>query len=415
MNDTFKCENCGSETSFDALDYELSETASLTCPVCKSKIELSAILTEPGTPPGEIEPAEIEMPSAEEEPGPEAGEEEIVSGEEEVVAPAGGEGPEQITPKESAEDRVSKAFQELDDGKELGEVLGSLLHQPVKLKSPSKLGVIKERKYINLTPSPSEYRHLLKIIMRDCKSKPSREWARDEYEKMKDVKSWKTEEPLPAVPAKDLMHREPEEVESKKVSEAVDQDDLYWGSGASFRNSAGYGIYFADGYIEIYDKTNHIITSFEPEDMVEEGKEVEELTPKDIAEKEDKPPEEWKGDFATFHAKLFGCASDLDIPVEEYEKVILELQDKDALKLNQDKVEIDLKKAKDVLVDYLKGRVGEVAADTQDLTKPPPAAPALGTPPPEEAPLPAEAVTEQEENEDSIEDQVSQCIKKYFG
>lgn len=409
-----KCDSCGYETPLEEMDFQLDEAATMTCPVCNSKIEITAKLLEPGTPGPEAEelpPSPEELPGEEEEEEEEelpSGEEEMMSGEEEVG---------QITPRESVEERVAQALKDIKEGKDDREVISRLLNPPMRVHSPAKLemGVpnrfpsgfvvgsgesfkneydygicfslegyveiykddkvvtqfhpdevqldfadskkrpssdLQERKVIDVTPSPAHYRHMLKIIMQNSRSKADRDWAKEEYERVKDVKMWRTKDEDPM--AKDKMREFPEE--SKKLNEK--EDEL----------------------------------------------------------------KDWKGDFATFNAKLYGCAEDLNIPMEEYEKVIQALQDKDAIGLTNDKVELDLKKTKDVLVDYLKGRgaeAEEVVAATDGMTEPPPEPQDLGNDEMggelgSEVPPIESKVTEQEEGSDSVDDDVEQVLRKYF-
>jgi DNA-directed RNA polymerase subunit RPC12/RpoP len=431
MKNIFKCTGCGAEMPFEELDFELREDASLTCPICKSKFTISALLTEPGAAPAEEAPAGEEL-------APETPAEETPAGEE--AAPAGGapeatpgpaaevaaSAPEQITAKESVEDRVAKAMEDVKSGKSLQDILGSLLSKPIKISSPKRLGMVglregledvdqivsagndpegnpvtilydakyqeatvrfgksytwpntsvlkvsdfvkglydalvdlvhgkevpeslDERKYIDLTPTPAEYRHLLHLVVKNSSDSASRKWAKNELGRVQNVDSWKK--------------KEPEETRLMAAGESV----------------------------------------------VEKARAF-------LAEKKD--DECWTGDFATFSAKLFGACKDLDIVVDDYENVIRSLQEKEAIELNKDEVTICLKKAKDVFVDFLKGQVKtaeQQSAAVGDLTEPPKVAPDLGSAP-AGAPAAEGKKLAEEDNDSSkgVEEKVDQVLKKFF-
>jgi DNA-directed RNA polymerase subunit RPC12/RpoP len=567
MKNIFKCTGCGAEMPFEELDFELREDASLTCPICKSKFTISALLTEPGAAPAEEAPAGEEL-------APETPAEETPAGEE--AAPAGGapeatpgpaaevaaSAPEQITAKESVEDRVAKAMEDVKSGKSLQDILGSLLSKPIKISSPRRLGMVglregrvglhesvpvqtllsssaqelvdgdlwwdwfvddedlpaiteqikddiarimqavgipdegwdvyakenpvlggrkhlqsrvtvgfnkagthvqqwviqwkmdgegmlhspmvfkapgydqpvwaestsknlekaglredvdrvvtagtdpngepvtveqdkgdarvmfgvsytwsytpvekllefvealqdvllemggygkhveslDERKYIDLTPTPAEYRHLLHLVVKNSSDSASRKWAKTELVRVQNVDSWKK--------------KEPEETRLMAAGESV------------------------------VEKARAFLAEKKADD------------------------ECWTGDFATFSAKLFGACKDLDIVVDDYENVIRSLQEKEAIELNKDEVTICLKKAKDVFVDFLKGQVKtaeQQSAAVGDLKEPPKVAPDLGSAP-AGAPAAESKKLAEEDNDSSkgVEEKVDQVLKKFF-
>jgi DNA-directed RNA polymerase subunit RPC12/RpoP len=465
MKDTFKCTGCGAEMPFEELDFELREDASLTCPICKSKFTISALLTEPGAAPAEEAPAGEEL-------APETPAEETPAGEE--AAPAGGapeatpgpaaevaaSAPEQITAKESVEDRVAKAMEDVKSGKSLQDILGSLLSKPIKISSPRRLGMVglregledvdqivsagndpegnpvtilydakyqeatvrfgksytwpntsvlkvsdfvkglydalvdlvhgkevpeslDERKYIDLTPTPAEYRHLLHLVVKNSSDSASRKWAKNELGRVQNVDSWKKKEPEEARPM------------------AAGESRVITMGGSHDRSSGGHlsGLL---GYKFPVGKAT--------------GESVVEKARAFLAEKKD--DECWTGDFATFSAKLFGACKDLDIVVDDYENVIRSLQEKEAIELNKDEVTICLKKAKDVFVDFLKGQVKtaeQQSAAVGDLTEPPKVAPDLGSAP-AGAPAAEGKKLAEEDNDSSkgVEEKVDQVLKKFF-
>lgn len=113
----FTCERCGTVRSLEDLEYELDETASMVCPVCKSKYEIAATLIAPGGEHGGAGGG-IEEP----EPGPpEPGDEEPgAPGGEPPVPGAGGE-ELQIEPQESATPRQMAKLMESTGRRPIGE------------------------------------------------------------------------------------------------------------------------------------------------------------------------------------------------------------------------------------------------------------------------------------------------------
>jgi len=374
QNESFKCPDCGASVLMEDLDFQLKEEASLTCPVCGSVFEISALLTKPGTT-GEESPEEITPFEKEITPNEETSEEESPAGTE--IAPEENM-PPQIAPKESVESRVDGALDSLKAGKDAKDVLSALVGKD-SLKEGSK--------YVDITPSPSQYRHMLLLLIKHVPDKATRDWAKDELKRVKHLEMWRTPReisPVPKLPS--MPGHEPEEEPEEEPT--------------------------------IKDLMN-----FEP------GSEEREELESKKALKEKKDEKSWEGDFAAFHAKLFGVSEDLEIAVDEYEKVILALQEKEAIELNKNLVKLDLKKAKECLVDFLKDKVKDagIQADaTRDLTQPPPVAPDLGNAPPEAAPpegaiggpLASEDVTEEDEGEkevkDDIEMKVELALSKFF-
>jgi len=398
MKKLFECPNCGSKRSVEQTG-ELSEDASMTCPVCKSQYAISAVLTSPGEG-GEVGPDIPSMdlsaePSPLENPidaggGEAGGDEEIITGDEEVI-PGEEEIPGdeeviddedlQITKKkkkESIENRVTKAFEQIEDGKELGDVMGSLLTRPIKIHSPVKVGPsLREARYDDLTPTPREYRLLLKLCIAHCPDAGTVNWAEKELAQIKGLTNWKQEKQKAPKNAR------------KRPWKNKDRE---------FRDPDSPIAY--------------------PESKQEAP------TPRSLTEAEEK--KDWEGDFASFNAKLFGATEDLGIPVDRLELVIQAFQDDGALSLNSDKVKIDLAKAKTCLVKFLKEGTGvpvekdvaAVAVTSEPLVAPSPEAPVpdLTTPPPVPADLgnmPMESGEEGAEG-NSIEDQVDRVLNKYF-
>lgn len=111
--DLCKCPCCGKQQTMEAFELKsnlLTCDAKLTCPICKSVFQLSALLTEPGTAPeGGAEPPEEttpeETPETEEPAQPEAGATETPpeGGTNEEGAGTEGEEGLQIGPKESVD------------------------------------------------------------------------------------------------------------------------------------------------------------------------------------------------------------------------------------------------------------------------------------------------------------------------
>jgi len=221
------------------------------------------------------------------------------------------------------------------------------------------------RHVFDMTPSPSEYRHLLRMVIQYSPNKSDRSWAVAELRRVKNIGNWRQGE---GAGPRDLMHFEPTR------ESAVDRARKWLG----------------------------------------EKMEV---------------PKDWSGEFSVFNAKMFGICKDLNIGVEQIEEVLSKLDEDGAISLNSDKVKLDLKKVHKSLVDFLTGQSEPdmppepeappepLAPAGPDLTLPPPEPAAdLGSASPEgEAPAetPAESVNEEKEKKD-IESEVEKLLAKYF-
>jgi DNA-directed RNA polymerase subunit RPC12/RpoP len=225
--------------------------------------------------------------------------------------------------------------------------------------------VAEARQSFDLTPSPSEYRHLLRMVIQYSPNKSDRNWAMGELRRVKNVSNW--HQGADAGP-KDLLHFEPP--------------------------------------------------------RPTEGKSAADRARKWLGEKME-VPKDWSGEFSIFNAKMFGICKDLNIGVDQIEEVLTKLDEDGAISLNANKIKLDLKKVHKSLVDYLEGQSEpEMPPEPEpspepappagpDLTQPPPEPSDLGSAPPEGGQAPVESVNEEKEKKD-IEDEVEKLLAKYF-
>ena len=226
MKDIFHCTNCGSAEDVEKLQYTLEEEAKFTCPTCGSVFSITALMTEPGNKPAEpgVESQPLPEPEAgepSEAPASEAPAPEAAPGE--SAAPS--EAPGQIPAAESVQVRVQRAIKDAREGKDAQQIFSALL-RPMKLYTPKVVlrtgsllreGKLSERVLIDLTPSPSEYRHCLKLLMASASDPSTRSWARAEYNRVKNVLSWKSAE-QPALPQGPGTSRDWRESKQLKVT-----------------------------------------------------------------------------------------------------------------------------------------------------------------------------------------------------
>ena len=277
---------------------------------------------------------------------------------------------------------------------------------------------LKEAKYEDMTPTPSQMRHLLQIVTKHCTDKASRDWAKDELVRIQDVRTWKSprvEEPM----AKDKWHDFPRDrVESLNESElhvTIAQSLNDWVGEDSYSGNDIKDLAYAfamekSRWTSFQSLVNEIADEYEKEMRANNPSErkLQITCPKKLTV-EEKEVKEWEGDFANFNSKLYSACKDLSIPLESYEKVILALQEKEAIDLDKNKVVLDLAKAKSVLVDFLKGQVDtakEMMSTVVDLKSAPQQAPDLGS-------APEPKIGESDEGE-SVEEKVEAIVKKYF-
>lgn len=296
---------------------------------------------------------------------------------------------------------------------------------------------IKEARYIDLTPTPREYRHMLNIIIKHANDEATRDWAKEELAKVKDVDSWRTPKKVvdPGMP-QDRVHVASKTPETEKPVVENDERIPQVGDMYSFYGMRvevlEVGDVTKDPFAEISFKpvnphdgtTVKTMTVYDflsnPFKLVKAAGESKLQISKKLAEKKDDMPKEWEGEFDIFNAKLFRMSGQLDVNIEDVETIISALTDKDALTLSNDKVKIDLKKAEDVLVDFLKGKSPDEAG--QPMGTPPTPMPQtdLGSEVPEEPmPEPAQATLgsesiKEEEEKDEVREKVKKALATYF-
>jgi hypothetical protein len=374
-----KCLNCGKDQEFEAYVFELNESATLKCPTCNAVFRIDAVMTDPGNK-GEEEPLAGEEQPPEETPPGEG--EEAPPAEPGAEPEPGGEGEElELTPKGESLERGARA--NLTEGRPAPDG-GPMSEHAAYDECVAAFDSVAEAAQMvagSLSWNEKEY----KLVA-------NTKWAREMHRKLADL-------------AERLMtNDDSDKYRRASKGESVSEGRAVKPTAAEVEKVLTYALTRLVPHNEDldYDTLVYLGDHF--------GLDLREL---DESLREAAEKTEWKGDFATFNAKLFGMAGSLDLPIEQVEIIIQELTDAGALTLSKDKVELDLKKARAVLVDFLhvQHEKTEIEAGTSEA---PPSAP---VPAEEPVNLGTAPVAESEEDKgetEELEKKVERAVAKFF-
>lgn len=409
-NDVFKCDSCGRVTAYDDMHYVLDEEATMQCPVCRSKYSITAQLTEPGNAAGGVGEPGLEAPPepTPDEPTPDAGGEEM--------PPEGGAEDLQILPAESRRRSKASKLQErhweyrIDlsdvwprDSEDLpsdeitrisneiakrlrewavehpGEYKDSIMDVANRFEDDvagdaeefdvvmNDLYEIADAANIWVKTVYGESKRDLSDLSLVKNKRSSTESRLNETKNASMMEIRKTAKRL-AIPA--FIRKMQENVE---VVEEVSDDVL---NSSLMQDIVGENP-SRDAMRAVTLGISDAINEFKRLRISESRLNEEQETGKDGEVKT------WSGDLAAFSAKMFGVGDGLALSMEQIEQLISDMQEKEAVAIDNDKVVVTMDKIRKELIAFMKAQTMSSIPTPAPVSDEP-----IGTPPPSDLPPP---------------------------